>query len=211
MRDNPSSLPARTLFALIPGNKYKKALTPAGARDKRISRYHPDLSLPHDTDLDKCNAALFNAMLLALSPVTGRPGPVYSPYGVLTCNSEVIFNAGAALASHPRQLSVAVHDAYSSSSTSFSLNTRSLSHASTKHTCSGFAHEYAGNKKPLHLRGYSIVAFSPHLAECFRRNWHPSLQLRRAGCRASQGRIPPPLLMRSVCATYSLVYVLTTV
>ena len=45
---------------------------------------------------------------------------------VLTCNSEVIFNAGAALASHPRQLSVAVRDVYSSSSTSFSLATRPL-------------------------------------------------------------------------------------
>ena len=64
--------------------------------------------------------------------------------------------------------------------------------------------EYAGNKKPLHLRGHSFVAFSPHLAEIIRRNWHPSLPLRRVGCRASQGRIPPPLLMRfSICRVFS--------
>jgi len=35
--------------------------------------------MPHDTNLDKCGAAPFPTMLLALSPVTGLPGSVYFP------------------------------------------------------------------------------------------------------------------------------------
>ena len=147
--------------------------------------------MPHDTNLNKCEAApYFAAHTLAFNGATRHS--LLPSLRVSTCNLEVIFNAGAALASHLRQLSGAVRDVYSSSSMFFALDTRAI-------------------KKPLHFRGYSFFAFSPHLAEIFRRNWHPLLQLRRAGCRASKGRIPPPLLMRSVHAAYSFVYVLTIV
>jgi len=53
---------------------------------------------------------------LTLQFVTGPTGSIYSPKSVSTCNSEIIFNAGAALTSQHRQLSVAVRDVYSSSS-----------------------------------------------------------------------------------------------
>src|SRR5258707_10801640 len=67
-----------------------------------------------------------------------------------TCNSEVIFNAGAALASHQHQLSVAVRNVYSSSSQLLFLGL--LCDCSLlKYTV------YAGNKKPLHLRGLASL------------------------------------------------------
>jgi hypothetical protein len=106
-------------------NKYKKTLTLAGARGKPSSRYHPVLSVPHDTNLNKCEAApYFAAHTLAFNGATRHS--LLPSLRVSTCNLEVIFNAGAALASHLRQLSGAVRDVYSSSSMFFALDTRAI-------------------------------------------------------------------------------------
>jgi hypothetical protein len=65
-------------------------------------------------------------------------------------------------------------------------------------------------KKTPANQGVSFVDYSPHLAnEIIRRNWHLPLRHCKGGCRASQGRFPPPLLMRAAiaCCTYAIVRV----
>ena len=111
-----------------------------------------------------------------------------------TCNSEVIFNAGTALASHHRQLSVAVRGVYSSSSKLLMCLFQSSSSLKTR--CYVKVHNVQPIKKPLKCRGYSIFANSPHLAEYSAGigTFPATLQ---EGCRASTGRFPQPLLMRA--------------
>ena len=76
------------------------------------SRYHPDLLTPHDANLCEYLARIAN------TPASIGAARRYLLAGNRrsTRNSEVIFSAGAAPASHHRRLSVAVRDAYSSSS-----------------------------------------------------------------------------------------------
>jgi hypothetical protein len=116
-----------------------------------------------------------------LRPLTGPTGSVYYPWDS-TCNSEVIFNAGAALTSHRRQLSVATRDVYSSSSSSF-----------VRLTCK--AHYVQATKNPC-FPGVSIFAASPHLAD-FSAGIGTFPATLQGGCRASSGRFPPPLWMRA--------------
>jgi hypothetical protein len=66
-------------------------------------------------------------------------------------------------------------------------------------------------KKPPEIQGLSFFDYSPHLADrSIRRNWHLPLRHCKGGCRASQGRFPPPLLMRAALAGCTYAIVLST-
>src|SRR5215831_237132 len=60
-------------------------------------------------------------------------------------------------------------------------------------------------QKPLYLRGFCFLARSPHLAEQSAGIGTLPARL-QAGCRASTGRFPPPLLMRAGLTTYVQLY-----
>jgi hypothetical protein len=141
--------------------------------------------------------------LATLQLVTEPPGTVYSPAqgGPSTCNSEGIFNAAAAPASQRRRLSVAAYDVYSSSSTLFSIRLTARRLVSTLVPA-----RYAGQEKTPFCEKGSLASLpgSPHLAEQCSAGIGTLPAALLAGCRASQGRLPPPVLMRALTASVQL-------
>ena len=116
------------------------------------------------------------------------------PGGPSACDFEVIFNTCAALVSQLPQLSVAVVRVYSSSTASSACYGK----ASIVAVPDCFQ-QFSSNKKPLHLRGFSNIASSPHLAATSRvpPELAPFLAALRGGLSGFTGPVPPPILMRA--------------
>jgi hypothetical protein len=105
--------------------------------------------------------------------------------GFSACNSEVIFNAGTALASQHRQLSGAVHIVYSPSSTSLHdlfllVAVRSVEATKNPCTIQGLASSHWSPSSCGISAGIGTVSATSQM-----------------GCRVSTGRFPPPLWMRA--------------
>ncbi len=211
------------MCTLLATKREQKNPHPTQGRGTVSSRYHPVLPAPHDAGLGVLpshvapgsTAALLSSRSLALPGTylvarntaacngATRHSLLARQRGPSTCNSEGIFNAAAAPASQRHRLSVAAHDVYSSSSTSFSIRLTARRLVSTLVPA---RYRYAGQEKTPFCEKGSLASLpgSPHLAERCSAGIGTLPAALLAGCRASQGRLPPPVLMRALTASVQL-------